>query len=483
MQIDSDLQNNLDTLKKTLGQNDDMMFYTFAFGDSRQKACLLYIDGLTENKMLAQYVISPLQKEALAHKESSIEDLSAFFFGFHHSVVSTMKEIEQLVFSGQAILLADGYRGALAFDTKSVTTRSLDEPSSEVVERGPKIGFIEKLRTNTALLRERTSDPNLVIKEMTLGKRSKKKIAVAYIQDIAPDYVVKEVFKRLKSVNIDNLPESGTLEQLIEDEPFSIFPTILSTERPDRVESSLLEGRVSILVDGTPFALIVPATVDEFIHSPDDYSQRWIPMSLVRLLRYSSILITIYLPGLYISLVSFHTGLLPTRMAISIAGSRLNVPFPPFIEAFIMIFTIELIREAGLRLPKPIGQTIGLIGGVVIGQAAVQAQIVSALMVIVVSVTALASFTVPSYAYNFPLRIIRIGVMISATALGMYGVIMVYLFVIGHLMRLKSFGQDYIIPIMAQPGQDLKDTVIRIPTMFLKRRPTRNDPEDNIRQR
>ncbi|MCO4852866.1 spore germination protein [Bacillus vallismortis] len=483
MQIDPDLQNNVETLKKTLGQNDDMMFYTFAFGDKRQKACLLYIDGLTENKMLAQYVISPLQREALSHRESSIEDLSAFFFGFQHIVVNTMKEIEQLVFTGKAILLADGYCAGLAFDTKTLKTRSLEEPSSEIVERGAKIGFIEKLRTNTALLRERTSDPNLVIKEMILGKRTKKKIAVAYIHDISPDYVVKEVFERLESVKIDDVPESGTLEQLIEDEPLSIFPTIVSTERPDRVVASLLEGRVAILVDGTPFALVVPATVDEFIHSPDDYSQRWIPMSLIRILRYSCILITIYLPGLYISLVSFHTGLLPTRMAISIAGSRLNVPFPPFVEAFFMIFTIELIREAGLRLPKPIGQTIGLIGGVVIGQAAVQAQIVSALMVIVVSVTALASFTVPSYAYNFPLRIIRIVAMISAAALGMYGLIMVYLFVIGHLMRLKSFGQDYIIPIMAQPGQDLKDTVIRIPTLFLKRRPTRNDPEDNIRQR
>lgn len=281
----------------------------------------------------------------------------------------------------------------------------------------------------------------------------------------------------------DDLPESGSLEQLIEDEPFSVFPTILSTERPDRVESSLLEGRVSILVDGTPFALIVPATVDEFIHSPDDYNQRWIPMSLIRLIRYTSILITIYLPGLYISLVTYHTGLLPTRMAISIAGSRLNVPFPPFVEAFNMIFTIELIREAGLRLPKPIGQTIGFVGGVVIGQVAVQGQIVSALMVIVVSITALASFTVPSYAFNFPLRIIRIAAMLSAAVLGMYGVIMVFLLVIGHLMRLKSFGQDYIIPIMAQPGQDLKDTVIRVPTLFLKRRPTRKDTKDKIRQR
>lgn len=379
-------------------------------------------------------------------------------------------------------MLADGYDGGLAFDTKTLKSRNLEEPTSEVLERGPKIGFIEKLRTNTALLRERTSDPNLVIKEMTIGKRTKK-VAVAYIQDIAPDYVVKEVFKRLKSIMTDDVPESGSIEQLIEDEPFSVFPTILSTERPDRVESSLLEGRVSILVDGTPFALIVPATVDEFIHSPDDYNQRWIPMSLIRLIRYTSILITIYLPGLYISLVTYHTGLLPTRMAISIAGSRLNVPFPPFVEAFNMIFTIELIREAGLRLPKPIGQTIGFVGGVVIGQVAVQGQIVSALMVIVVSITALASFTVPSYAYNFPLRIIRIAAMLSAAVLGMYGVIMVFLLVIGHLMRLKSFGQDYIIPIMAQPGQDLKDTVIRVPTIFLKRRPTRKGTKDKIRQR
>ncbi|MCY8204469.1 MULTISPECIES: spore germination protein [unclassified Bacillus (in: firmicutes)] len=483
MQIDSDLQRNIETLKKKLGQNDDIMFYTFSFGGSRQKACLLYIDGLTENKLLAQYVISPLQKEALDKKEGLIEELSAFFFGYRHSVVSSINEIEQLVFSGQAVLLADGYDGGLAFDTKTIMTRNLEEPTSEVLERGPKVGFIEKLRTNTALLRERSSDPNLVIKEMTIGKRTKKKVAVAYIQDIAPDYVVKEVFNRLKSVMTDDVSESGSLEQLIEDEPFSIFPTILSTERPDRVESSLLEGRVSILVDGTPFALIVPATVDEFIHSPDDYNQRWIPMSLIRLIRYTSILITIYLPGLYISLVTFHTGLLPTRMAISIAGSRLNVPFPPFVEAFNMIFTIELIREAGLRLPKPIGQTIGFVGGVVIGQVAVQGQIVSALMVIVVSITALASFTVPSYAYNFPLRIIRIAAMISAAVLGMYGVIMVFLLVIGHLMRLKSFGQDYIIPIMAQPGQDLKDTVIRVPTLFLKRRPTRKGTKDKIRQR
>jgi spore germination protein BA len=483
LQIDSDLQHNVETLKKKLGQNDDIIFYTFSFGDSRQKACLLYIDGLTENKLLAQHVISPLQKETLTQKEGLIEDLSAYFFGYRHSVVSSINEIQQLVFSGQAILLADGYDGGLAFDTKTIMSRNLEEPTSEVLERGPKIGFIEKLRTNTALLRERTSDPNLVIKEMTIGKRTKKKVAVAYIQDIAPDYVVKEVFKRLKSIMTDDVPESGSLEQLIEDEPFSVFPTILSTERPDRVESSLLEGRVSILVDGTPFALIVPATVDEFIHSPDDYNQRWIPMSLIRLIRYTSILITIYLPGLYISLVTYHTGLLPTRMAISIAGSRLNVPFPPFVEAFNMIFTIELIREAGLRLPKPIGQTIGFVGGVVIGQVAVQGQIVSALMVIVVSITALASFTVPSYAYNFPLRIIRIAAMLSAAVLGMYGVIMVFLLVIGHLMRLKSFGQDYIIPIMAQPGQDLKDTVIRVPTIFLKRRPTRKGTKDKIRQR
>ncbi|WP_343310995.1 spore germination protein [Bacillus atrophaeus] len=483
MTINSDLTQNIEDLKKKIGQNDDIIFYTFSFGDTGRKACLIYIDGLTKNELLAEHIISPLQTEAKKQKDVFVDDLSSFFFGFNHITISSLKDVQNNIFSGKSVLLADDYSEGLAFDTKTFKIRDIEEPKSEVLERGPKIGFIEKLRTNTALLRERANDPNLVIKELTLGDRVKKKVAVAYIHDIAPDYVVKEVFKRLNSVHIDDLPESGVLEQLIEDSSISIFPTILSTERPDRVVGGLLEGRVSILLDGTPFALIVPVTVDEFIHSPEDYYERWYQSSLLRLLRYSCILLTIYLPGLYISLVSFHTGLLPTRMAIAIAGSRLNVPFPPFVEAFIMTFTIELIREAGLRLPKPIGQTIGLIGGVVIGQAAVQANIVSALMVIVVSITALASFTVPSYAYNFPLRIIRIISMVSAAVLGMYGVIMCFLLVLGQLMRLKSFGQDYLIPILAQPGQDLKDTVIRLPTRFMKKRPTRKGPKDKLRQR
>ncbi|MBT2572902.1 spore germination protein [Bacillus sp. ISL-51] len=483
MAIDAELKHNLEILKKRFGQNDDIMFYSFTFGNDECSACLLYIDGLTENKLLAEYIISPMQAAEKKQEDGSEEPLSAISFGYRHTRLSSLKDVEADIFSGKSVLLADGCCEALSFETETFKMRDIEEPPSELLERGPRIGFVEKLRTNTALLRDQAGDPNLLIKEITLGKRTKKKIAVAYIRDIAPDDVVKEVFKRLDSIEIGHIPESGTIEQLIEDNTYSIFPTILSTERPDRVIGSLFEGRVSIIVDGTPFVLLVPATVDEFIHSPDDYNQRWIPVSLLRLLRYTCILITIYLPGLYISLVTFHVGLLPTRMAITIAGSRLNVPFPPFVEAFIMIFTIELIREAGLRLPKPIGQTIGLIGGVVIGQAAVQANIVSAMMVIIVSITALASFTAPSYAYNFPLRVIRIFSMISSAVLGLYGLIMCYLLAVGHIMRLKSFGQDYIIPIMAQPGQDLKDTVVRLPTRFLKKRPTRKETKDKIKQR
>ncbi|MCM3445735.1 MULTISPECIES: spore germination protein [Bacillus] len=483
MTIHAELGKNLEALKKRFGQSDDMMFYSFTYGNDKCDACLIYIDGLTDNQLLAEYIISPVQAAARHQEEPAETPPSSISFGYRHTRLSSLKDAEADIFSGKSVLLAEGWEEALSFETETFKMRDIEEPASEVLERGPRIGFVEKLRTNTALLREQSGDPNLQIKEITLGERTKKRIAVAYIRDIAPDDVVKEVMKRLDSITIDDIPESGAIEQLIEDNTYSIFPTVLTTERPDRVMGALLEGRVSILVDGTPFTLLVPTTIDEFIHSPDDYNQRWVPVTFLRLLRYTCILITIYLPGLYISLVTFHTGLLPTRMAVTIAGSRLNVPFPPFVEAFIMIFTIEMIREAGLRLPKPIGQTIGLIGGVVIGQAAVQANIVSAMMVIVVSITALASFTAPSYAFNFPLRLIRIFSMILSAILGLYGLIMCYLLVVGHLMRLKSFGQDYLIPIMAQPGQDLKDTIVRLPTPHLKKRPSRKETKDKIKQR
>lgn len=237
------------------------------------------------------------------------------------------------------------------------------------------------------------------------------------MNDIADPKVVEEVRKRVRGIEIDHLPESGYVEQLIEDNYLSPFPQVQSTERPDRVISGLMEGRVAILLDGTPFALIVPVTFSMMLQSPEDYYERWFPSSLIRLLRFIAAMITLFAPALYISFISFHPGLIPTKLAISISGTRQGVPFPSLIEALFMEVAIEILREAGLRLPKPIGPAIGIVGGLIIGEAAVQAGIVSPIMVIVVALTAISSFAIPHYSTGIALRILRFGAMFCAACL------------------------------------------------------------------
>lgn len=401
------------------------------------------IEGLTETKFLAENVIRSLQKSENMREDHLIQDLSTRVLEVNNASVATYPEIENALLIGKSVLLVEGRPVALTLETKKTIQRNVEEPASETLVRGPRIGFIEELRSNTAIIRQRANDPNLIIKELTLGERNKKKVAVVFIKGLTDEELINDVLSRLGSIKIDDLQESGYIEQLIEDNPYSIFPQVQSTERPDRVIAALLEGRISILLDGTPYALIVPVTLNLIFQTPEDYYQRWIPSSLLRILRYIAAAMTIFLPGLYISLASFHPGLLPTKMAVAMAAGRENIPFPPIIEALIMEVTIELLREAGLRLPRPIGQTIGLVGGVIIGQAAVQANIVSAVMVIIVSVTAIASFTIPHYDFGLPLRIIRFGSMFCAACLGLFG-LMMFLLILGHMFQLKSFGYNFL---------------------------------------
>lgn len=471
--IEQDIASVIKRVKSFAGRSDDIVFHSFSFGPSTMSACLVYIEGLTEFELLSKQIISPMQKELDITEVGSttLSSLSKTFFGIQSNVLDDMNLAIEQLYSGKAILFVDGAAQALALHTNLFQFREVEEPQSEVLVRGPRIGFIENLEKNTALLRERANDSNLVIQKVSIGTRNKKSAALVYVRDIADPKLVEDVLSRMAEIKMDDIPETGYIEQLIEDSHISIFPQIQNTERPDRVIASVLEGKVSILLDGTPFALILPMTLTALMQSPEDYYQRWTSATLLRLLRYIAVLLTIFLPGLYIALVSYHPGLLPTRMALTIAGSRQNVPFPPVVEAILMSFTIELLREAGLRLPRAIGQTIGLIGGVIIGQAAVQANIVSALMVIIVSLTALADFTAPSYDFSFPLRILRFMAIFSSALFGLYGLIMCYLFVLCHLMQLKTFGFDYFTPVLSSPFSDLKDTYVRLPIGLFKSRP------------
>lgn len=394
--------------------------------------------------------------------------------------VFTSKEAVISILRGKCAVFINGLDSVYILSTGKREKRSVNEPTSEKVVRGPKVAFIEDSDTNVAMIRQRTNHPKLKTKKVPIGENKLKYATVMYIDDEADPSVVSDVVKRLSEVKMDDIQDSGTLEELIEDNKYSPFPQIQNTERPDKVSSALFNGRVAILVDNSPFALVVPASLGILMQSPDDYYERWISASLIRALRFTSIFITLFFSSIYIALVSFHQGLLPTTLAVTIAANRENIPFPPIIEAMVMEITIELLREAGLRLPSPLGQTIGLVGGVVIGQAAVEANIVSSIMVIVVSIVALASFTVPQYGMGLSFRVLRFISMFTAAAFGLYGMILFMLAIYTHLSRQRSFGSPYFSPNGFFSLKNANDSILRLP---IKNQPKEaknvNEPENN----
>jgi spore germination protein len=289
--------------------------------------------------------------------------------------------------------------------------------------------------------------------------------------------------ERLDTIQIDAILDSGYIEQMIEDDPYSPFPQIQSTERPDVVAAAIYEGRIGILVDNTPFALVVPATLNNIVQSPDDYYQRWMHASVVRIIRYMAMFISLILPSIYIAFTSFHTGIIPTKLAYSIAASREGVPFPAFVEVLIMEVSLAFLLEAIVRLPRPIGATIGIVGGLIIGQAAVSAGIVSPIMIIIVSATAITEFVTSNYALTMAFRTVRFMLILASAFLGFYGILVGLLVFLIHLIRLRSFGIPYLAPAVRPHLKDQKDFLVRLPFSLFKERPQYMKSRDRIRQK
>ncbi|MCR9039432.1 MULTISPECIES: spore germination protein [Bacillus] len=436
----------------------------------------MYLSEMNDEDKIKEAIETLLQEEDTLTLETVTKRLDKI----DARPVFTAKEAVISILRGKCAMFINGLDHVYILSTGKREKRSVTEPTSEKVVRGPKIAFIEDSDTNVAMIRQRTNHPKLKTKRVPIGESKLKYATVMYIDDEADPSVVNDVLKRLSKVKMDDIQDSGTLEELIEDNKYSPFPQIQNTERPDKVSSALFNGRVAILVDNSPFALVVPASLGILMQSPDDYYERWISASLIRALRFTSIFITLFFSSIYIALVSFHQGLLPTSLAVTIAANRENVPFPPIIEAMVMEITIELLREAGLRLPNPLGQTIGLVGGVVIGQAAVEANLVSSIMVIVVSIVALASFTVPQYGMGLSFRVLRFISMFTAAAFGLYGMILFMLAIYTHLSRQRSFGSPYFSPNGFFSLKNSNDSILRLP---IKNQPKEaknvNEPENN----
>lgn len=441
----------------------------------------VYTDGLINRDILENYLLSrtfdaknlapsPVE-EPLSRTQIVMQHFSATF---DVKEADTMDDMVKAVLSGDSAIFVEGMTKGLVIATRGWPGRSVSEPSTENVVRGPREGFTETIRFNTVLVRRRIRDTKLKFKMISFGTRSRTDIAIVYIEDIAKPELVNEVEKRLNKYVIDAVLDSGYIEQLIEDSWKSPFPQTQATERPDKFAASLLEGKVGLLVDTSPFGIIVPATLNAFYQASEDYYQRWQIMSFTRILRYLVSFLSFTLPGLYIAVLNFHPDILPTPFAISIAASREGITFSTVTEIIVTEIIFELFREAGIRAPGAIGHVVSLVGGLVIGQAAVDAKIISPMILIIVAFTAICTFAIPDYNLTSAFRLIRYLFIALSAALGIYGFAIAAVLVLAHLCSLESFNIPYLAPYNVSDQNkfsDLKDTVLRFPTFMQTERP------------
>lgn len=473
--------------RDTFDKCSDVVFRLFEISHGEKtQVMIIYLDGMINSEIGEETVRSLMGRYFGAKRniqESTVEHVEKHVIPIPG--IKQEKEFTKLVdfvLSGDTVLIIDGEAEGLVISSRGWQSRSVTEPQAEPLVRGPRDGFTENIRTNTALVRRRIKDPRLKLEALELGAITKTSIGIFYIQGIANDKVVEEVKERIQRIKTDSILESGYLEQFIEDDPWSVFPQVDVTERPDKVCGNLLEGRVAIIVDNTPFALIVPVLFLQFLQTPEDYYMRPYQATFLRLLRLIALNIALLFPSFYIAITTFHQEMLPTPLLISIAQARAGVPFPALVEALIMEFAFEIVREAGIRLPRPMGSAVSIVGGLVVGQAAVSAGLVSPAMLIVVGLTAMATFSLPTAHATEAIRLLRFPIMFLAASLGLFGVMAVLLMILIHLCALRSFGVPYLSPIAPLTVRDLKDVLVRVPWWAMLRRPRVTGYHNPIRQ-
>ena len=483
--VNADLSINEKIIRERFKNCSDLVVRSFSVKKD-VKILIVYFDGLSDTKTLDEVLLRPIMFEGVPQElgEGQIigdiieQQLIAI------SSVKTLTKMSELineVLKANVAILMDGEQKALLADLKQFEKRAVQESQTEVVIRGPRDGFTETLRTNTSLVRRRIRSTQLKFESFTVGEFTQTDVVIAYIENIAPDSLLKEVRTRIERIQVDGILDSEFIEEFIEDAPYSPIPQIQNTERPDVVSAALLEGKIAVMVDNTPFALIVPMTFWSGLQAAEDYYERFIYATFLRWIRYVLFNFALFMPSLYVALTTYHPKLIPTLFLITIAAARENVPFPAIVEAFIMEFMFEGLREAGLRLPKPIGPAVSIVGALVIGQAAVEAGIVSNPMVIVVATTGIASFAIPRYNLGTAFRMIRFVFLLLAGMFGLFGVVIGFIALTIHLVNLRSFGVPYFSPIAPQIPRNLKDVFVRSPRWKLNLRPALISGKDKER--
>lgn len=482
------LKTNIDQLYGLLGGSSDVVIKELQIEENTHIS-LVYIDGLVDTQVLHNSILYSLQEhipyEQLGklEPEQKIEIIKKqILIAGDLTVIVDFSQFVHELLSGSVMLLLDGTSTTLRIGLPGWEDRNVGEPSSQTVVRGPMEGFTENLRTNTALIRRKIKDSHLWLETVQIGRVTQTSVSIMYLSNIANKDLVQEVKRRLNKIDTDSILESGYIEEFIQETAVTPFPTVYNSDRPDTIAAGILEGKVAILVDGTPFVLLVPTFFVAFFQSAEDYYQRADIGTLLRLVRFISFFITLLAPSLYVAITTYHQEMIPTNLVISLAAQRESVPFPAFVEALIMEMTYEILREAGVRIPKNIGQAISIVGTLVIGQAAVAAGFISSAMVIIVSLTAISSFVIPETGMSIAARMIRFVLIGLAGFIGLYGILFGIFIIVLHLSSLRSFGMPYMSPLGPYNSKDLKDSIFRFPWPLLKTRPVENKTQNLFRQ-
>lgn len=473
--LTSSLDENQKIITEIFGLCDDLMArgVTIGKGKKHAKATIIYLDSLIDHNRLQQGLIHCLQTVAQLPSGGVTTEWLINNALSDGRIIEKNKfiEITDEINRGSVCLLIEGLNQALLVRLAEKASRQIKEPATETVSKGPQDSFNESVRTNIALLRKRLHTSRLAVENLEIGELTKTEVKLVYLKGYVLEGLVDEIKTRVQRIRTDGIVDSGQVEEYIQDSAFSLFSLIDSTERPDKMAANLLEGKAGLIFDNTPYALILPGTLTAQLQSPEDYTKRYWFSSWIRILRWSALFAALLGPALYIAIITFHQELLPTELLITILVAREGVPFPGLVEALIMELSFEVLREAGLRLPQAFGQTISIVGAVVLGQAAVSAGLASPGMVIVVALTAIASFVIPTQPLSDTIRILRFPFMLLAASFGLIGIIVGLALLAYHLCSLRSFGIPYLTPLAPTSFRDLKDAFIRAPIWSMHFRP------------
>ena len=480
---------SLDNIRNIFSNCGDFESREIFLGLNSNKCIFLcWLDGTVSSIDLSESVMRPLT-EFFRSSPSNTEQESLNFIKsgavYRHSVKQRdrMDELVYDICHGSCAIIFEGLNQALTFEVRGTSNRAVSEPTLEKSLKGSKDSFVEVLRINTALVRRRISSPKLKLIESTVGRKSRTRVSILYVEDVAAQETVEELALRLDALDVDGLLATGTLEEYIVDAPRSIFPQLVHTERPDRFSNFLLEGRIGLLVDGLPIGLVLPVTLAEFMKVTGDYYNNYLVATAMTMLRYLALLLSILLPAIYVATAMYHQEMIPTKMLLSILDAKQDVPFSTAIEVIGMLISFELLQEAGLRLPNPIGDTVSIIGALIVGQSAVEARVVSPIAIIVVAFAEIAGYILPSQDLGAAVRIIRIALVLAAVLGGLFGVGAALCLLLLHLAKIDSFGTNYTAPLSDGEPFPLLRLLLRKPKPLLKYRDPSLNPKDRRRQK